>query len=199
MRDEELSFSYPQIEAVVRGLHNVPAARSGTFKSRIRNFQRIGLIPSAPGKGQQIDYSIVDAITWALCFEFVEVGFLPENIKAIFSLLGAVLYYPFGGPIQDEDQILVLRGNFLEWHLAGGGAKLGEGETSFGIIPVSQVCDMVFTKAKVSRAIMINLTNLKRKLGDALKIEWNYKVYIPERDSGIVMSHSMSRGAAATF
>jgi len=97
------------------------------------------------------------------------------------------------------NQILVLRGNFLEWHLAGGGAKLGEGKTSFGVIPVSQVCEMVFTKAKVSRAIMINLTDLKRNLGDALKIEWGYVVYIPEPDGRIVMSHSVSRGPAAVY
>jgi len=192
------SFSYPQLEAAMRQLHNVPAPRSGTFKARIRNFQRVGLIPSAPGKGQRIDYSIVDAITWALCFEFAEVGLLPENIKSIFNLCGATLFYPFGGPLQDEDQILVLRGNFLEWYLASG-AQLGEGQTAFGIIPVSQLSDMVFTKAKISRAIMINLTDLKRKLGDALKIEWDYSVYV---DGSIVItrsvSHSMSRGSAAS-
>jgi hypothetical protein len=194
------SFSYPQLEAAMRQLHNVPAARSGTFKARIRNFQRIGLIPSAPGKGQRIDYSIVDAVTWALCFEFAEVGLLPENIKAIFNLIGLGLYLPFGGPIEDEDRILILRGNFLEWYLAGAGDQLGgEGETSFGIILVSQVYDMVFKKAAIPRVIMINLTDLKRKLGDALKIEWDdYSVYIPDRDSGVVMSRSVSRGAAAS-
>ena len=195
---EAISFSYPQLEAAMRQLHNVPSERSGTFKARIRNFQRIGLIPSAPGKGQRIDYSIVDAITWALCFEFAEVGLLPENIKAIFSLCGATLFYPFGGPIQNEDQILVLRGNFLEWYLNAGGAQLGEGQTTFGIIPVSQLSEMVFTKAKVPRAIMINLTDLKRKLGGTLKIEWNYSVYVPDRSGGVAMSHSTSRGAAAS-
>jgi hypothetical protein len=74
-----MKFSYSELEVAMRQLHNVPRGREGTFKARIRNFQRIGLIPSAPGKGQQIEYTIVDAITWALCFEFAEVGLLPAR------------------------------------------------------------------------------------------------------------------------
>jgi hypothetical protein len=46
---------------------------------------------------------------------------------------------------------------------------------------------------------MINLTDLKRNLGDALKIEWDYVVYIPEPDGRIVMSRSVSRQTAAVF
>jgi hypothetical protein len=56
----------------------------------------------------------------------------------------------------------------------------------------------VFKKAAIPRAIMINLTDLKRKLGRALAVEWDYSVYFPDRDGPIVMSRSMSRGAAAS-
>ncbi len=140
----------------------------------LKHFQRIGLVPSSPGKGQKIEYKIVDAITWALCFEFAELGLPPDQIKALIRLCGRKLFESFEGPLQGEDQIFVLRGNFLEWHLNPEGRQRigGEGETTFGTIPMSQLCDMIFQKKPFPRVLMINLTHLKRELGKALDVDW---------------------------
>jgi hypothetical protein len=70
----------------------------------------------------------------------------------------------------DQIFIFVLRGNFLEWPLNPEGRQRigGEGETTFGTIPMSQLCDMIFQKKPFPRVLMINLTHLKRELGKAL-------------------------------
>jgi hypothetical protein len=170
----ECAFNYSQLEAAIASMHNVPAKALKTFKSRLKHFQRIGLVPSSPGKGQKIEYKIVDAITWALCFEFAELGLPPDQIKALIRLCGRKLFESFEGPLQGEDQIFVLRGNFLEWHLNPEGRQGigGEGETTFGTIPMSQLCDMIFQKKPFPRVLMINLTHLKRELGKALDVDW---------------------------
>jgi hypothetical protein len=169
----EAAFKYSQLQTAIASIHNVPPKALKTFTSRLKHFQRIGLVPSSPGKGQKIGYRIVDAITWALCFELAELGLPPDQVKAVVRVCGRELFKSFEGPLQEEDQIFVLRGNFLEWHLnAEGGEQIGEGETTFGTIPMSQVCDMVFQRGRLARVLMINLTHLKRELGNALGTEW---------------------------
>jgi hypothetical protein len=97
----------------------------------------------------------------------------PDQIKALIRLCGRKLFESFEGPLQGEDQIFVLRGNFLEWHLNPEGRQRigGEGETTFGTIPMSQLCDMIFQKKPFPRVLMINLTHLKRELGKALDVD----------------------------
>jgi len=171
--DGDVTFKYGQLEVAIASLHNVPAKALGTFKSRLKHFQRIGLVPASPGKGQKIAYRVGDAITWALCFELAELGLPPEQIRMLIRAHGQALYYSFQGPLPDEDQILVIEGNFLGWHLnAEGEEPTGEGKTSFGTIPISQVAEWVFQTAKLPRVLLLNVTHLKRELGNALGIEW---------------------------
>lgn len=168
----EIDFKYGQVEGAIASLHNVAPAAMGTFKSRLKHFQRIGVVPSSPGKGQKLRYKVADAITWALCFEFTELGLPPEQTRDLLRLCVRELFRPFEGPVQNEDLIFVLHGNFLEWRLKPQGALKGEGATSFGTIPVSRVADRVFQSGRLPRVIMINLTHLKRELGKALDIKW---------------------------
>jgi hypothetical protein len=168
-----LTFRYAQVEAGIASIHKVPGkALKATFRSRLKHFQRIGLVPSAPGKGQKIEYTVGDAIVWALCFEFAELGLPPEQIKSLQTLCGTLLYDSFQGPVQDEDQIFVLQGNFLEWHLNPewkGVGPWGEGQTACGTVPLSKIGGAL---SRVPRALMINMTHLKRELGKALEVEW---------------------------
>jgi hypothetical protein len=106
-------------------------------------------------------------------FELAELGLPPEQIRTLIRTHGQALYYSFQGPLPDEDQILVIEGNFLGWHLnAEGEEPIGEGKTSFGTIPISQVAEWVFQTAKLPRVLLLNVTHLKRELGNALGIEW---------------------------
>ena len=183
----DVTFKYSAIEQAIAGMHGIDPAAMKTFRSRVKHFQRIGLVPSSPGKGQKIKYTVGDAIRWALCFEFAELGLPPEQIKDVIRLCSRELFggfrssaYP-GGPPLAEDHVFVLFGNFLQWHLRPSQRLaselfmdpiVGEGRPTFGLIAVSKVVDYLFSRAKVDRCIMINMSELKRKLGSALKIEW---------------------------
>jgi len=169
----EITFKYAQLETAIASIHNVPAKAMMTFKSRLKHFQRIGLVPSSPGKGQKIAYRIGDAIKWALCFEFAELGLPPEQVKVVVYFFLSDMLRSFQGPVQEDDQIFILQGNFLEWHLnEEDKTKWGEGEPNLGTLSVSKLCDTVFRRENMSRVLMINLTHLKRELGKALDIEW---------------------------
>ncbi len=165
-------FRYAQIEAAIAKIHNVPANAMKTFRSRIRNFQRIGLVPSSPGKGQKIDYSVDYAIYWALCFELVEVGLPPNIIKAVMTRQGYGLINFFVGAVHGEDRFYCLIADFLSWQLLDDGTGKSAGQFSTGILTLSELQRQVFAHADRPRVILINLTSMKRKLGDALEIDW---------------------------
>ena len=83
---QERVFKYSEVESAIAAIHNVSPAALKMFRSRIKNFQRIGMVSFSPGKGQKIDYKIIDVIRWALCFEFAELGLPPDQIKLIIRI-----------------------------------------------------------------------------------------------------------------
>jgi hypothetical protein len=97
----------------------------------------------------------------------------PEQVKVVVYFFLSDMLRSFQGPVQEDDQIFILQGNFLEWHLnEEDKTKWGEGEPNLGTLSVSKLCDTVFRRENMSRVLMINLTHLKRELGKALDIEW---------------------------
>ncbi|MGA2638844.1 hypothetical protein [Methylocella sp.] len=164
-------FSYRQVEEAVRSLHDVPPERLATFRARVRNFQKLNLILSSPGKGQRISYSIFDAVQWALCFEFAELGLGPELtawllLKVLFLFLAA--FNPEG---QDGDWIFWLRGDLFSRYLARAGLYT---ELECGVKPASRVAEAAFAPDKPGRVLMVNFSKLKRDLGKALDFEWGH-------------------------
>jgi len=186
-------FTYQEVENAIARLHHVPSARTGTFKARIRNFQRVGLIPSSPGKGLRIRYDIEDVIRWALCFEFSEIGLLPEQIKRIFTCSGWTLFRPFEGPVTSDDYLFCLLGNFLEWHLNKEDKQsLDHEELVFDVVRASRISRMIIKNEYYNRILIINMTALKRKLGQELNINWDYKITMSSKDGSSSMVHQMS-------
>jgi hypothetical protein len=177
-RAPERTFTYGEIENALATMHNVPDGARGTFKSRLKHFQRIGVVPASPGKGQKLDYQIDDAVKWAACFEFAELGLPPDQIKLLLRFCSR-LFESFKGPVQNEDQILVVTANFLEWYLEDAVAR-GEGMETLGaalpkawaVVPLSKVHEKVLARKHFARAFLINLTEVKRKLGKALHYDW---------------------------
>jgi hypothetical protein len=166
-------FSYGQLEAAIRSLHDVPPERAGTFKARIRHFQRIGLVPSSPGKGIKIEYEVADAWKWAICFELAEAGLMPEAIKSILGAAGRKLTISSAGAGHPaEDQIFWLRAEFLSWHLDHL-PDWYDNKVRLNVVPVSRVADVAFKQEGAGRVLMLNLTKLKRDLFTALKIDWD--------------------------
>jgi hypothetical protein len=162
-------FKYSQIESAIAAVHRIAADAMDTFRGRVKNFQRLGIVPSSPGKGQRIQYTVEDAIRWAICFEFAEVGIPPAEIKSLLKMCGWHLFGSFKGPIQEEDQIFYLRGEFLQWHLNKETGDL-VGRTTFGVVPISRLGEVI--NSDLTRVILINLTLLKRELGKQLEIDW---------------------------
>jgi hypothetical protein len=79
-------YSYGQVESALARAHGIPSDAMGTFRARIKHFQKIGIVTSSPGKGRRIDYSLQDVFLWGFGLELAEFGIDPLVIKrAIFS------------------------------------------------------------------------------------------------------------------
>jgi hypothetical protein len=171
-------FSYGEVEAAIRFLHTVPGGRIGTFKARIRHLQRIGLLPSSPGRGIKIEYEVADAWKWAVCFALVQCGLPPEAVKSVLGAAGRKLTISSAGAAghPTEDQIFWLRPEFLSWHLDN--LPDWYDRVRLGVVPFSKAMDVAFKgvggvlEEEAGQVIMINLTKLKRDLFTALKIDW---------------------------
>ncbi len=173
----------------------MPPERLATFRARVRHLQRLGILPSSPGRGQRISYSIFDAVKWALCFELAELELGPELMERLLVMpllmFGVILHLPGA---QQEDMIFWLRGELFSKYLARDGSY---GQIMSGVEPMSRVAGVVFgddeplniirlepadtelkkdhlAAVRAGRALMLNLTKLKRDLGKALKIKWDH-------------------------
>lgn len=163
-------FRYAEVEDALAQVHDIDEAARSTFNARIKHLQRIGLSPATPGKGQRISYSAYDVVFWALCLAFLEAGLPPNIVKNLMDQYHGVMRSTFAGPIPKDDIFFCLRGNFLKWQLDG---ETAYGPKSFAIIPISQVQLSFLSEAKNSRSLLINLTEIKRKLGAVLKHDWS--------------------------
>jgi hypothetical protein len=162
-------YTYGQVERALCQLHGIPPEQaSGKLRSRLKHFSRIGLTPSKPGRGQKLSYTPHDAVRWALCFEFAQLAVPPEVTKQILAVYGFPLFESFAGPTPKEDQVFWCLGNFFEDALTGGRSR------KLGIVPMSEIINVVFKKAEAARVIMVNLTRIKRGLGKALDIDWEH-------------------------
>ncbi len=164
-----MQFKYAQIEQALAQHHMIDSdpKTMKTFRARIRNFQKIGLVPSSPGKGQKIVYTTRDAVFWALCFEFVEFGIAPTAIREIMNLKGEELldYLTLEQTETDEDRYFFMIGLFLQSNMNENG-KFVLAHVS-GIYTLAQLQKrQIFTLCQ--RFLMTNLTGLRRSLIESL-------------------------------
>jgi hypothetical protein len=73
-------YSYAEVEGALGTLFGVPANAQGSFRGRVRHFQRIGLVEVAPGRGRRIWYTRVQAGEWMLALYLAELGVDPVVI-----------------------------------------------------------------------------------------------------------------------
>ena len=78
-------FAFAQVESALAELFDVPAVARSALRARIKNFAKLGIAPSKPGKGKKIAYTQADVFRWALCFEFSEFGTDPAIIRLLMS------------------------------------------------------------------------------------------------------------------
>jgi hypothetical protein len=73
-------YTYAQVERALGGLFGAPARAQGSFRGRVRHFQRIGLVEVAPGKGRRIAYTRIQAGEWLVALLLAEFGIDPVVI-----------------------------------------------------------------------------------------------------------------------
>jgi len=193
-------FSYNQVVSALMKVNSVTPPIEGIFIGRLNSLKRLGVVPSSPGKGKKIDYTIKDFIEWALCFEFIELGLTPENVKAIIKSVGFPLYTHFEGPVQDDPIFIFIEGNFLEWRVDNfGSPNFGDdARGSYLTASLSNFSPEFFRKYYLGRHLMLNLTGLKVRIGRALGISWN-DVRVDIDESGtILMSQPVLHGEAGS-
>jgi hypothetical protein len=114
MRTEpETTFGYAVVEQALMAVHGFVEHKRGAFRARLIHFQRLKIVPTAPGKGRRIAYRMEDIFRWAIALEFAEFGIDPTEIKKILDLNWPRLVQAILEPNGDRDKYLFFNPNLL--------------------------------------------------------------------------------------
>jgi hypothetical protein len=84
--EPETTFGYAVVEQALMTVHRFVERKRGAFRARLIHFQRLKIVPAAPGKGRRIAYRREDIFRWAIALEFAEFGIDPTEIKKILDM-----------------------------------------------------------------------------------------------------------------
>ena len=84
--EPETTFGYAVVEKALMAVHQFVERKRGAFRARLIHFQRLKVVPAAPGKGRRIAYRREDIFRWAIALEFAEFGIDPTEIKKILDM-----------------------------------------------------------------------------------------------------------------
>lgn len=159
-------YSYAIVEAALGQAFDVQEAGMGALKGRLKNLQKFGLTPAAPGKGRRITYAFVDVAAWAFCLELASLGVPPTETKALFLGIWPQVSGLFRGELPARDVYFVLFARFLNWS-TGSRAEDASGPYSYFVGDAKLMCAQL-DDAKTRRALIINLSGLRRRLEEEL-------------------------------
>jgi hypothetical protein len=100
----ERTWNYTQVEAALAEVFSVAPGRlrgAGNLlvlRGRLKSFQRVGLTPSAPGRGKVIRYRTTDIFTWAIGLALADFGLGPESITQMLKQPWVEGYYAEAAP-----------------------------------------------------------------------------------------------------
>ncbi|HKI15240.1 MAG TPA: hypothetical protein VKA12_09610 [Roseiarcus sp.] len=176
MGHEKIAFSYSEVETALTKAFRILDVARGAFRARIKNFQKLGLVPSSPGKGRKISYRRVDIFTWAIALEFAEFGIDPSLIGPFINFFAwrfVERHLLNDGP----DKLFVFYPNLL----SGWGRDADKPQHMAGLVcaVVDSLSEIEERRAKAqgqnihydllcSRLGMINLGRLRRDVEQAL-------------------------------
>lgn len=113
LTEPETTFGYAVVEKALMAVHGLVEQKRGAFRARLIHFQRLKVVPAAPGKGRRIAYQREDIFRWAVALEFAEFGIDPTEIKKMLDLnwpgIVQVVLEAKDGP----DKYLCFHPNFL--------------------------------------------------------------------------------------
>lgn len=181
MTEPETTFRYAVVEQALMAVQGFVEHRKAAFRARLIHFQRLKIVPTAPGKGRRIAYRREDIFRWAVALEFAQFGMDPTEIRTILNLnwvtIGPAVLNSFDG----SDRYLFFHPNLL-----GRLSPQDERETSVkpgapysvSIAIISELADLdKFDKNKQAHAFlewsrarygMINLSLLRRTVEENL-------------------------------
>jgi hypothetical protein len=84
--EPETTFGYAVVEQALMAVHGFVEQKRSAFRGRLIHFQRLKIVPAAPGKGRRIAYRREDIFRWAIALEFAEFGIDPTEIKKILDM-----------------------------------------------------------------------------------------------------------------
>ena len=114
MRTEpETTFGYAVVEQALMAVHGFVEHKRGAFRARLIHFQRLKIVPTAPGKGRRIAYRMEDIFRWAIALEFAEFGIDPTEIKKILDMNWPRFAHAVLEPNGDRDKYLSFNPNLL--------------------------------------------------------------------------------------
>lgn len=164
---------YGEVEDALMKLIGAPESYRAALRARVKYFQRLGFGRESPGKGSRIDYSFEDMCRWAFAFELTQFGVDPTRIALMMSnwlwlVIGpALVPETVGGDLLFVAQPVFLSREALE--VEEGTGKTGQG--LFGIDPYDD--EMIYRASQMKdfspkRAVVLNLTDLRRRIVNAL-------------------------------
>ncbi len=169
-------FRYAEVEAALAKIHRVPDESLGAFRGRIKHLQKLGVVPSSPGKGKKITYNFGAAVVWAYCLQLAEFGTDPTDIKTFYNITMHEVQPILMNDRDEEDMVMMFIPHLLSRWVSGS-MTLGKG-LFMAIRPASQASYAAAAEAMPSQAPgfeidrqrlgMLNLTRLREDLKEAL-------------------------------
>jgi hypothetical protein len=104
---------YAVVEQALMAVHGFAERRRGAFRARLVHFQRLKIVPAAPGKGRRIAYTRDDIFRWAIALELAEFGIDPTEIKKILDLNWSIIAHALLESNAVRDQFLFFHPNLL--------------------------------------------------------------------------------------
>jgi hypothetical protein len=175
--EPETTFGYAVVEKALMAVHDFVEQRRGAFRARLIHFQRLKIVPAAPGKGRRIAYRREDIFRWAIALEFAEFGIDPTEIKKILDANWPRIADVVLESSADRDKYLLFHPNLLGWL-----SREDDRETSdrpgapyrISIVIVSDLAELdqlakieqarTFLDRFRARCGMINLSRLRRQV-----------------------------------
>lgn len=152
----ESEYRYAEVERALSEHFMVPPANLGTFKARIRHFQKIGITPLKTGKGKAITYSVTDVMAIAFCINLAELSISPSSIKRIFQRCWELSLLELSNAKPGEVVSLFVIASFFSEAL---GIRNAENELHNSVVYYGS---MPSELRQYDRAIVLNLTAIRR-------------------------------------
>ena len=171
-------YNYGQVEEALANIHGISASTKGAFRARIKNFQKLGIVPSSPGKGKRISYTPEDVSMWAFCLELAQFGLDPSVIKSmahIYKFLVSEYLTACSDTYEDDEMFFVFFPRMIsDW---SNSPDQTAGRFFAQVFRRSEIIRNISGDAKESilprghlgRACLLNLSLLRWRLTHALK------------------------------